>query len=505
MKEENNSGMKQNSGVEDKPLSQDQKLFDTFLDFVDKNLSDDQANFNIDALSDKLDISRSNLFRKLEKITGESPKKFIQSYRLERAAQLLREDYGNVTEVANSVGFSDQFYFSKCFKKRFRQSPKDYQLYHLNESPSVSLIKKRLKERSKEKEKSASSKPQTVTPIAELDRALVARGAQMLTAQQMFFNGIDGTPQSQEIFKQVMEFYTLNSTLNEALNYFQIQELTQKIQLMIDDEKSKLRRNGFYGDDRIDLFDIFEERIRGNALAVAVVCLHADILSSGSGYFQLKTKNYGKVFNLHVSEPFRDQPIAAGSICTGVLVGKNIIATAAHFLNGQNIADLRFVFDFVMQDPISPVDQIPEDNIYKGVEILERVNNPESDWMLVKLDRNVTGREIVVLPRKNIFFEQPVYVIGHPCGLPLKYAPGAAIEETNPNYFLAGLDVYSSNSGSPVFCAETHELLGIVSRGKAVDFRWTEEGWITLRYPKTDPNYKGSQCSRASMFEKVLK
>ncbi|MCU0290111.1 MAG: hypothetical protein MUF15_27465, partial [Acidobacteria bacterium] len=76
-----------------------------------------------------------------------------------------------------------------------------------------------------------------------------------------------------------------------------------------------------------------------------------------------------------------------------------------------------------------------------------------------------------------------------------------SIEETNPNYFRVDLDVYSSNSGSPVFCAETHELLGIVSRGKAADFRWTEEGWMTLRYPKTDPAYKSSQCTRVSNFK----
>jgi V8-like Glu-specific endopeptidase len=124
--------------------------------------------------------------------------------------------------------------------------------------------------------------------------------------------------------------------------------------------------------------------------------------------------------------------------------------------------------------------------------------------MLIKLDRNVTGREIAVLSQRNIFYEQPVYVMGHPCGLPLKYAPGATIKETNPNYFRADLDVYGSNSGSPVFCAETHELIGIVSRGKVTDFRWTEDGWITLRYAKTDPDYKGSQCSRVSMFGKLL-
>ncbi|MCU0289669.1 MAG: NACHT domain-containing protein, partial [Acidobacteria bacterium] len=99
---------------------------------------------------------------------------------------------------------------------------------------------------------------------------------------------------------------------------------------------------------------------------------------------------------------------------------------------------------------------------------------------------------------------QSIYIMGHPCGLPLKYAPGGKIGEITNSHFLAGLDVYSGNSGSPVFCAETHELVGIVSRGKATDFRWTEEGWITLRYPKNDINYKGTLCTRVSNFIKTI-
>jgi hypothetical protein len=93
---------------------------------------------------------------------------------------------------------------------------------------------------------------------------------------------------------------------------------------------------------------------------------------------------------------------------------------------------------------------------------------------------------------------------GHPCGLPLKYSPGACVGEITENYFRADLDVYSGNSGSPVFCAETHELIGIVSRAQIPDFRWTGNSWITLRYPKTGAHYNGSQCSRASGFAKYI-
>ena len=95
-------------------------------------------------------------------------------------------------------------------------------------------------------------------------------------------------------------------------------------------------------------------------------------------------------------------------------------------------------------------------------------------------------------------------MIGHPCGLPLKCAPGASIDDFTDNYFRADLDVYSGNSGSPVFCAETHELIGIVSRGKPADFRWTGTCWITMRYPKTGPDYKGAQCTRVLEFGKYI-
>jgi YesN/AraC family two-component response regulator len=45
---------------------------------------------------------------------------------MERAGKLLRENRGNITEVANSVGISNPSYFTKCFRDYFGVSPKDY-------------------------------------------------------------------------------------------------------------------------------------------------------------------------------------------------------------------------------------------------------------------------------------------------------------------------------------------------------------------------------------------
>ena len=60
-------------------------------------------------------------------LTGDSPLQFVRSYRLKRAAQLLKANFGNVTEVAIEVGFSNIAHFSQCFKDEFHQLPSTYQ------------------------------------------------------------------------------------------------------------------------------------------------------------------------------------------------------------------------------------------------------------------------------------------------------------------------------------------------------------------------------------------
>jgi AraC-like DNA-binding protein len=68
-------------------------------------------------------MARATLFKKIKALTGETPNQFIISYRLERGAQLLREKFGKVTEVAAEVGFGSSAYFAKCFKEKYHMSP----------------------------------------------------------------------------------------------------------------------------------------------------------------------------------------------------------------------------------------------------------------------------------------------------------------------------------------------------------------------------------------------
>lgn len=104
--------------------SLDNQFIRNIRETIEKNLSEPE--FGLDEMADALYMSRTTLYRKLISLTGQPPKRFIQSYRLKRSMELLKSNYGNVTEVAYKVGFSNSAYFTKCFKESFHRLPSDF-------------------------------------------------------------------------------------------------------------------------------------------------------------------------------------------------------------------------------------------------------------------------------------------------------------------------------------------------------------------------------------------
>ena len=71
-------------------------------------------------------VSRSHLFRLFQKNLGTSPKEYLTNCRLRQACQLLKETDLSVTAISHSVGFENNLYFSKAFKKVFHVTPTQY-------------------------------------------------------------------------------------------------------------------------------------------------------------------------------------------------------------------------------------------------------------------------------------------------------------------------------------------------------------------------------------------
>lgn len=51
----------------------------------------------------------------------------LEEIRIEKAKELLRDEQYRCSEVAEMIGFSDQFYFSKRFKLFCNSTPSEYQ------------------------------------------------------------------------------------------------------------------------------------------------------------------------------------------------------------------------------------------------------------------------------------------------------------------------------------------------------------------------------------------
>lgn len=62
--------------------------------------------------------------------TGDSPINYLISIRLNKAANLLKNSLLPINEIASYVGYDNPYYFSKLFKKNFKQSPKEYRDNH---------------------------------------------------------------------------------------------------------------------------------------------------------------------------------------------------------------------------------------------------------------------------------------------------------------------------------------------------------------------------------------
>jgi len=103
----------------------DREFIKELKQVIGKNLAD--PDFNVEQLAKKLYMDRSTIYRKIHALTGESPTEFIRSCRLKRGAELIKNNFGTVLEVALEVGFSSANYFTKCFKKKFHQLPSEYQ------------------------------------------------------------------------------------------------------------------------------------------------------------------------------------------------------------------------------------------------------------------------------------------------------------------------------------------------------------------------------------------
>ena len=127
---ENRDKLKQRLGVvteasEVPDLSpRDRSFMQELYALMDKELAN--AELDVTRITEMMKISRTKFYYKVKGLTGENPSVFFKRYKLNRAADLLKEGKHNMSEIAWMTGFSTLSHFSTSFKKQFGVPPSDY-------------------------------------------------------------------------------------------------------------------------------------------------------------------------------------------------------------------------------------------------------------------------------------------------------------------------------------------------------------------------------------------
>ena len=103
----------------------DKEMLDKAMKIIDRYYNDTE--FNVDIFAREMGMSRTAFFKKWKTLTGQTPKSFLQTMRLQKAAEMLRARPDiSIEDVSYMNGFASARYFCKCFKDVYRQQPSTY-------------------------------------------------------------------------------------------------------------------------------------------------------------------------------------------------------------------------------------------------------------------------------------------------------------------------------------------------------------------------------------------
>ncbi len=235
-----------------------------------------------------------------------------------------------------------------------------------------------------------------------------------------------------------------------------------------------------YGTDtRHDLYAESNPFVKLVADSTVAVLRTDDLTLLSDGSVKINQMPFGFSHMLCPTERFFSQGTAP--YCTGFLIASDTVVSAGHCITSQiDCDDTSFVFGFSYFTPDRPPDSVPSSDVFRCKSVVHTQSvSSGADFSVVKLDRPVLWHfPLRVRSQGQVEIGDPMTVIGYPSGLPLKIADGAHVRRTDKaEYFVANLDTYGGNSGSPVFNSNTLEVEGVLVRGER-DFTPTDNNCL---------------------------
>ncbi len=259
-----------------------------------------------------------------------------------------------------------------------------------------------------------------------------------------------------------------------------------------------------YGkDDRLDVYQISDPALLAMADSTAAMIPKSNLtLQAATGVVSIQSSSFGADYGLCKDEPFFSQP--NGAMCSGFLVGPDLLATAGHCVSDFDCSSQAFVFNYKMGGPGLNPAVASVDDVYSCKKVVSRELTRNQDYALIQLDRPVVGHTIAKLSQAPAKPGDSLILIGHPAGLPTKVAGGASVRKNETGYFVANTDSYGGNSGSAVFSAVTGEVVGILVRGEE-DFKFDNAGQCTRSNYCADGDCRGEDVTHIDYIVKGLK
>src|ERR687885_2783056 len=85
---------------------------------------------DVPAIAAVAHLSEAHFIRSFRACFGETPHRYLQRRRVERAMFLLRETDRSVTDICFDVGFTSLGTFSRTFREIVGETPSDYRAAH---------------------------------------------------------------------------------------------------------------------------------------------------------------------------------------------------------------------------------------------------------------------------------------------------------------------------------------------------------------------------------------
>ncbi len=255
------------------------------------------------------------------------------------------------------------------------------------------------------------------------------------------------------------------------------------------------------GESRVDWGAVEGTEFEENGKASVALFFEA-LTATTQQLFKSTSSTLEESQSLCPDERFANQLATAS--CSGTLIAPDIVLTAGHCVQEYRkdcehdpvpyAKDIYFVFGYHASSKHDRGrDTFVKRQIYRGKRALGGAckSTGGDDWAMVQLDRPVPSTlatPVGKIRKTKIPANTEVYVIGYPSGLPLKKAGTAKVSKNSARaFFVADLDTFGGNSGSGVFDAASHELVGVLVRG-ATDYYEDPQG-----------------CRRAYRCKKIVK